>query len=110
MTLSVSRDPGLQPERTALAWRRTAFSLFIIALAAARGGFSRGDMASGILGVLAALLAVLLVIILCRRQRTIMAGGTLTTPSSARAKRLVSLILILTSLSLVLPALLSELL
>ncbi|UMX73400.1 DUF202 domain-containing protein [Klebsiella pneumoniae] len=45
-----TRDPRLQPERTALAWQRTLFSVFVLALAstrfrfspAATGGF-RGD-------------------------------------------------------------------
>lgn len=48
MTLSLrTRDPGLQPERTALARQRTLFSVFVLALAATRIGFARGDTVSG---------------------------------------------------------------
>ena len=48
MTLSLrTRDPGLQPERTALAWQRTLFSVFVLALASTRFGFARGDLVSG---------------------------------------------------------------
>ena len=51
-------DPGLQPERTQLAWRRTALSLAIGSLIAARAlpvMFSSGAwIIPGILGVAAA--------------------------------------------------------
>ena len=43
-------DPGLQPERTALAWRRTALSVLVVAAGVAR-------VVTPVLGVLALLAA-----------------------------------------------------
>ncbi|WP_167611856.1 DUF202 domain-containing protein [Cedecea colo] len=99
------RDPGLQPERTALAWHRTVFTVLIFSLAAIRIAFSRGDIVSGMLSGIGAILALMLVVISYRRQKTIVADSEPTTPSSVLAKRLISAVLCLVSLSLVLPAL-----
>ncbi|WP_202300986.1 DUF202 domain-containing protein [Dryocola clanedunensis] len=37
------RDPGLQPERTALSWRRTAWSMLIPTILCLRGWFHSGE-------------------------------------------------------------------
>ncbi|WP_456269131.1 DUF202 domain-containing protein [Kushneria sp. AK178] len=36
---AAERDPGLQPERTGLAWTRTAFVMLLISALLLRGGF-----------------------------------------------------------------------
>ncbi|MDX3850554.1 DUF202 domain-containing protein [Streptomyces sp. AK02-01A] len=43
-----SRDPGLQPERTWLAWRRTTLSLTVVTLLAARQAVHTGGTAAGV--------------------------------------------------------------
>ncbi|EAA7090268.1 DUF202 domain-containing protein [Salmonella enterica] len=100
-------DPGLQPQRTALAWHRTTFSVFVLALVTARVGFARGSLASGWVGSLAVGLAIVLMIVTHYRQQQVIAGGELTTPASVLTKRLLSIILGLEAVSLVLPAALS---
>lgn len=56
-------DPGLQPERTELAWRRTHLSLVVAALVVARHPVAEGQLwwGLGTATVIAALAAFLLV-------------------------------------------------
>lgn len=65
----LSRDPGLQPERTALAWQRTGLALLVAALVVVRDGLVTGGPA-GLpvvgLGVAAAVCGLVVV----RRSRT----------------------------------------
>lgn len=108
MTLSLrTRDPGLQPERTALAWQRTLFSVFVVALAATRIGFARGDLVSGWSAAIALGLTVVLAIVSRNRQRQVAVSKAFTTMSSVMVKRILSVILGLEAMSLVLSAVLS---
>ncbi|WP_034949789.1 DUF202 domain-containing protein [Erwinia oleae] len=100
------RDAGLQPERTALAWQRTVFTVLIFSLAAVRVALSRGDIVSGALSG-AGIILLLMMAISYRRQQTLINRTDLSTLSSALAKGLISAALCLVSLSFALPALLN---
>ncbi|WP_267245874.1 DUF202 domain-containing protein [Streptomyces sp. PR69] len=55
-----ARDPGLQPERTRLAWRRTTLTCTVVAVLAGKGAVQPGPTAVG-----AAAVAVMAAVWLC---------------------------------------------
>ncbi|MBQ1052696.1 DUF202 domain-containing protein [Micromonospora sp. C51] len=66
--MSTVRDPGLQPERTRLAWRRTLLTLTVVALLTVRLALTGGPG-----GAVAAALTILgwgAIVTLCWRRAT----------------------------------------
>ncbi|MEV5532006.1 DUF202 domain-containing protein [Streptomyces prunicolor] len=71
------RDPGLQPERTRLAWRRTTLSSTVAAVLATKAALHGGIRAEGI--IICALCCALWLAFLTvahHRISTLAAGGT----------------------------------
>ena len=82
-------DPGLQPERTALAWQRTGVAASLASLVALRDGIAAADPPVVVLAVLA--LAAALAVVgqsrteLPRRVRALRAGAPLPAPAAVPA-------------------------
>ncbi|MEU2659426.1 DUF202 domain-containing protein [Streptomyces sp. NPDC007325] len=67
-----TRDPGLQPERTRLAWRRTTLSWTVVAVLAIKLALIDGATAAGLTGLaLAALLWIGFLAVTHRRIRSL---------------------------------------
>lgn len=62
------RDPGLQPERTRLAWSRTAFSTLLVSCLCLRGWINQEN---GLYGAAILLLVVVAVAIVLQWKRAV---------------------------------------
>jgi uncharacterized membrane protein YidH (DUF202 family) len=77
-------DPGLQPERTGLAWRRTMISLAVVSLAGVR--FLHSEGAWLFVPVLVGLVAAIALLVGSERRyrsRQVRAGGLLVPLTAA---------------------------
>ncbi|RJL32883.1 DUF202 domain-containing protein [Bailinhaonella thermotolerans] len=97
-------DTGAQPERTALAWNRTALSLAVCGLVGLR--LSGGPVSMALCAAVTALAAVLLLRTVhrrhLRRQRRLRAGEPIADPAAVLHTAAVTTLLGLTALVVVL--------
>jgi uncharacterized membrane protein YidH (DUF202 family) len=77
------RDPGLQPQRTALAWRRTGLAVLVNALVVLRAGVQGNHRLVTALGVLLILAAAGTVAAGAWRARVLSTTGTPCAPPPA---------------------------
>ncbi|MFD5198934.1 DUF202 domain-containing protein [Streptomyces sp. NPDC058375] len=68
MTAAADRDPGLQPERTRLAWRRTTLSATVVGLLAVRQALHGGVAPAALVAVALSALAWLGFLLVAHRR------------------------------------------
>ena len=77
------RDPGLQAERTALAWNRTGFAVLVNALLALRTGWAHQHIPLSVLALALLLAAAATFAYGAWRHRQLFGGEVATASSSA---------------------------
>lgn len=83
MTAAGTRDPGLQPERTRLAWRRTTLSATVVLLLAGRQAMHSGATPAALVAVALSVLAWLGFLKVAHR-RVVHMGAARPEPLAAR--------------------------
>ncbi|HEX5598445.1 MAG TPA: DUF202 domain-containing protein [Micromonosporaceae bacterium] len=76
----MNRDPGLQPERTVLAWRRTALAVTIVTVLTIRMALQRG--LADIPFTALAVAGWVTIVAITYRQHAAVAAGRLVAPSA----------------------------
>jgi hypothetical protein len=71
-----ARDPGRQPERTRLSWRRTVLTITVVALLAGRLAIRESDAGVQLLALAAVLAGWLAVLVLSWRRIAAMGAAT----------------------------------
>ncbi|GGP67651.1 MULTISPECIES: DUF202 domain-containing protein [Streptomyces] len=84
MTAVTDRDPGLQPERTRLAWRRTTLTATVVALLAGRQALHSGATPAALVGVALSALAWLGFLLVAHRRVSVL-GVARPVPFAPRA-------------------------
>ncbi|WP_431946602.1 DUF202 domain-containing protein [Actinacidiphila sp. bgisy167] len=89
------RDPGLQPERTRLAWRRTTLAFAVAALLAGRAAVLHGGSPADLLGLSLCAAAWLAFTVTAQRRITALGARRPGTLRAARASWAVLCVLVL---------------
>ncbi|MGW4035748.1 DUF202 domain-containing protein [Streptomyces sp. NPDC004778] len=72
MTATADRDPGLQPERTRLAWRRTTLTATVVALLAGRQALHSGATPAALVALALSALAWLGFLLVAHRRVSVL--------------------------------------